>query len=216
MIKKLILLSLLSFTMILMSEAQTSTALKLYGNLSIRHVSHAPTRSQMATTVSTFVSPGIGLVWQKEDSYLEVSLAEWYATIQENLLGNREQFSLMTLRLEQGWKVGEAFGAFQVYLGGGVRLVYENFHFRPVSSAAFVERSNAVGGELEFIPKLEYSFNDKWLADVTFPLSFARFFVENLRVEDPTLTPIQQRQSGFDFDIGMRNIIVRIGIGRRF
>jgi hypothetical protein len=98
------------------------------------------------------------------------------------------------------------------YLGFTVATGFESFEFSP-SSSIYIPQSNydftiEPGGML----KWQFCWKNGWAFNASYGFSLLRSAVSTSEIENPLLTPEQQKSTEFSLDFGGRSIL-RVGIG---
>ena len=66
------------------------------------------------------------------------------------------------------------------------------------------------------IPRVRYYLNDQWFLNMALPGRIVDAGFRFQEVEDPSLEPRQQRQSGFDFAMFSQGLRMTVGVGTIF
>lgn len=118
----------------------------------------------------------------------------------------------IALMFEQLYCLNPRTQRHQFCLGFTVATGFESFEFSP-SSSAYIPQSNQdftlePGGMF----KWQFRLKSGWAFNASYGVSLLRSAVSTSKVENPLLTPEQQKSTEFSLDFGGRSIL-RIGIG---
>jgi len=83
-------------------------------------------------------------------------------------------------------------------------------------SSEFPVTKTGTGIYLSVIPRLTYSFSEKWFIDLNVPLALVTAQYNSIKTDNPVLPVNQRNTATFDFHQGPIGVAVRLGVGYRF
>jgi len=103
----------------------------------------------------------------------------------------------------------------QPMLGIGVSPYYERIRMRHNSSSMFNETRTETGMLYFVIPRLQWSINSRFFADLNIPFPVTNMKFKIQRIDDPSLPISMQRYSIMEFNAFPNYYSVRVGAGIR-
>ena len=98
-------------------------------------------------------------------------------------------------------------------LGFAINPYFARENAQPHTSTLFPTLILETGFRTYVVPRATYYFSSKFFMDVNVPMSLAGFSIQYQNIKDPSLSPTQQRNSLFNFDMFRNMFQARVGLG---